>query len=98
VDEVVKTMQYSILPEPFGHGGTPFTSSVPTPSLGIVSFNWNSLKEKSLPSFTPIHMVVGVNFINVYCSIVDEEASISILSSDAWKAMGSPKLLIATFF
>jgi len=95
---VVKIMQYSIGPEPFGHGGTPFTSSVPHPSFGIVSFDWNSLKEKSLPSFTPIHMVVGVNFINIYRSIVDEEAFISILSSDAWKAMGSPKLLIATFF
>jgi hypothetical protein len=68
-------------------------SSTPPPSPRMVSFDWNDLVESCLPSSTPFQIRVEVNSNNIYRCIVDEGASTSILSSSAWKALGSPKLV-----
>jgi hypothetical protein len=63
------------------------------PSHRSVSFDWNSLVEPHLPSSTPFQIRVESYSKNIYQCIVDEGASASILSSLAWKAIGSPKLV-----
>jgi hypothetical protein len=59
----------------------------------MVSFDWNDLVEPHLPSSTPFQIRVEVNSKNIYRCIVDEGASASILSSSAWKYLGSPELV-----
>jgi len=84
------------------HGGILLTLSTPPPSHGIISFDWNGFKQSRLPSVIrlpfviPFQIVVGVNSFKVHHSIVDEGAIVSILSLDAWKAMGCPKLVSIT--
>ena len=65
-----------------GQEGIP--SMVPLPSLGICSIDWNSLVEPHLPSYVPFQVIVEVFSTHIHWSIVDEGASISILSSMAW--------------
>jgi hypothetical protein len=62
----------------------------------MVSFDWNDLVESHLPSSTPFQIKVKVNSMVVYQCIVDEGSSASILSSSAWKDLGSPKLVSTT--
>jgi hypothetical protein len=62
----------------------------------MVSFDWNDLVEPHLPSSAPFQIMVGVNKIRIHRCIVDEGSSASILSSLAWQALGSPKLVSAT--
>jgi hypothetical protein len=62
----------------------------------MVSFDWNDLVEPHLPSSAPFQIRVEVNSNNIYRCIVDEGASASILSSSAWKALGSPELVSAS--
>jgi hypothetical protein len=59
----------------------------------MVSFDWNDLVEPHLPSFTPFQIRVEVNSTNIYRCIMDEGSSASILSSSAWKVLGSPELV-----
>ena len=70
--------------------------SVPPPSHRNISFDWNSLVEPRLPSCIPFQIVVTFGSFNIYCTFVDEGASVSILSSSAWQAMGSPQLVLAS--
>jgi len=76
-------------------GGILLSSNVPPPSSKSVSFDWDSLVEPRLPSVAPFQIKVRVNSINFYRCMVDEGSSASIISSLTWKALGSPKLLIA---
>ena len=69
------------------------SSNVPPPSSRSVSFDWDSLVEPHLPSYTPFQIRVRVNSKNFYRCKVDEGSSTSIISSSTWKALGSPKLL-----
>jgi hypothetical protein len=62
----------------------------------MVSFDWNDLVEPHLPSSTPFQIMVGINKLGIHQSIVDKGSSASILSSSAWKDLGSPKLVLAT--
>jgi hypothetical protein len=79
--------------EPSKQGGIPLTSSMLPPSSRSVSFDWNGLVEPFLPSYTPFQIRVESYSLNIYRCIVDEGSSTSILSSSAWKDMGSPKLV-----
>jgi hypothetical protein len=81
---------------PSEQGGNPLSSSMLPPSPGMVSFDWNDLVESRLPSSTPFQIRVKVNSMGIYRCIVDEGSSASILSSSAWKYLGSPKLVSTT--
>ena len=71
-------------------------STEPSPSSEVTSFDWSNLTEYRLHSSVPFQIVVRVNSKSILCTIVDEGASVSILSSTAWQAIGSPPLVLAT--
>ena len=73
-------------------GGTEFNLNEPPPIPLIASFYWDSLVEPHLPSIAPFQIKVQVEHYMVSRCIVDEGASISILSTHAWRGMGSPSL------
>jgi len=77
-------------------GGISLTSRTPPPIPRMVSIDWNDLVEPRLPSFAHFQRRVEVNSKNIYRCIVDEGASVSILSSSAWKSLGFPKLVSPT--
>jgi len=66
---------------------------VPSPSSEVYSFDFNSIVEPRLSSYIPFQIVFYVLSKQIFQSIVDEGASISILSSTAWEAVGSPSLV-----
>jgi len=72
------------------------TTSVPPPSHGIISFDWNGFIQPCLHFANPFQIIVRVDSFNVYCSIVDEGVVATILSSYVWKALGFPKLVSVT--
>ena len=71
-------------------------STEPSPSTKVISFEWSNLTESHLHSSVPFQIVVNVTTRWILRTIVDEGASVSILSSTAWKALGSPQLVPAT--
>ena len=79
-----------------GQGAIPSHTTVPPLSSEVCSFNWNSLAEPSLPSDVPFQILIKVAGKDIFRTIVDEGASVSILSSTAWQAIGSPQLVPAT--
>ena len=62
----------------------------PSLSSEVISFNWSNLIESRLHLSVPFQIVVNVTARQILRTIVDEGASVSILSSTAWKALGSP--------
>ena len=70
--------------------------SVPPPSSLVTSFYWNRLARSCIPSNVPFRIIVQVYKMIVFGTIIDEGASVSILSSIAWKVLGSPSLLLET--
>ena len=73
-----------------------FVSTERSPSIEVISFNWSNLIDSRLHSSVPFQIVVNVTARRILRTIVDEGASVSILSSTAWKALGSPQLMPAT--
>ena len=65
-------------------GGTELASDQPPPSSRIASFDWNSLVEPRLPSDAPFQIKAKVEPYTIARCIVDEGASVSILSACAW--------------
>ena len=64
-------------------GGTKLASDQPPLSSCIYSFDWDSLVEPWLPSNAPFQIKVKVEPYTIVCCIVDEGASVSILSTRA---------------
>ena len=60
-------------------------SSEPSLSSEVISFDWSNLTESCLHSSVPFQIVVNVTSRKILHTIVDEGASVSILSSAAWK-------------
>jgi hypothetical protein len=77
-------------------GGISPTPMEPPPSNQVIIFNWNVLTGPHLPSYIPFQIIVQVCGRDIPQTIVDEGASISILSSIAWKDLGSPPLAPVT--
>ena len=75
---------------PYEQGIIPLSSSTLPPSPRVVSFDWNDLVEPQLPSSTPFQIRGILRYI------VDKVYSTSILSSLAWKILGSPKIVSTT--
>ena len=71
-------------------------STEPSPSSEVISFDWSNLTESHLHLSVPFQIVVNVTARRILRTIVDEGASVSILSSTAWQALGSPQLVPAT--
>ena len=77
-------------------GGISPVSTEPPPSTEVFSFDWNRLTEPRLPSSIPFQIIVKAGGRDMHRTQVDEGASVSILSSTAWKALGSPQLVPIT--
>ena len=71
-------------------------STEPSPSIEVISFDWINLTESHLHSSVHFQIVVRVATNSILCTIVVEGASIRILSSTTWKAIGSHPLVPAT--
>lgn len=71
----------------------PTIYSVPPPSNLVVSFDWNLLGRPRLPSNVPFRIIVKTYRMVMVGTIIDEGASVSILSSTSWKALGSASIL-----
>ena len=65
-------------------GGTELALDQPPPSSRIASFDWDSLVEPCLPSNAPFQIKVKVEPYTIARCIVDEGASVSILSARDW--------------
>jgi hypothetical protein len=77
-------------------GGILLVSTEPPPSIEVVYFDWNRLMTPRLPCYFPFQIIAEVFDINICHFIIDEGASIRILSSNAWKSLGSPQLVPGT--
>ena len=71
-------------------------STEPSPSTEVISFDWSNPTESHLHSSVPFQIVVNVTTGRILRTIFDEGASVSILSSTTWQALGSPQLVLAT--
>ena len=80
-------------PVPATQGVISTIYSVPPPSSLVTSFDWNRLVISRLPSSLPFQIIVRLYKMIVSGTIMDEGASVSILSSTFWKALGSPSLM-----
>ena len=71
-------------------------STKPSLSNEVISFDQSNLTESRLHSIVPFQIVLNVTARWMLCTIIDEGASVSMLSSTAWKGLGSPHLVPAT--
>jgi hypothetical protein len=69
-------------------GGIPPPPVEPPPSNEAILFDWGALTGPRLPSHIPFQITVQVHGRDVPQMLIDEGASISILSSVAWYALG----------
>ena len=65
----------------------------PSSKKSSVSFDWNLLGRPCVPSNVPFKIIVQAYRMIMVGTIIDEGASMSILSSTAWKLLGLPLLL-----
>ena len=63
---------------------------IPPPSSYVISFDWSHLTAFHLPSYVPFQITVQAYNMVVHGPILDEGASVSIMSSTTWQALGSP--------
>jgi hypothetical protein len=68
----------------------------PPPSTKAILFDWGALTGPCLPSHIPFHITVQVRGWDILQMLIDEGASISILSYVAWYALGCPQLAPVT--
>jgi hypothetical protein len=77
-------------------GGIPPPPMEPPPSNESILFDWAALTGPRLPSHVPFQITVQVRGRDVPQTLIDEGASVSILSSVAWYALGCPQLAPVT--
>lgn len=73
------------LPIPITKRGNYPTPMAPPPSSMVTSFDWSRLTRYFLPSYVPFQFMVQAYNAVVHGTIIDEGASVSILSSTTWK-------------
>jgi hypothetical protein len=76
--------------------GIPPSPVKPPPSNEAIHFDWGVLTGPHLPSYIPFQITVQVCGQDVPQTLIDEGASVSILSSIAWQALGYPQLALVT--
>ena len=69
---------------------------VPPPSSLVASFDWSRFAGYHLPSYVPFEITIQEFNVVVRNTIIDEGASVSVLSSTTWQAFGSPPLAPVT--
>jgi hypothetical protein len=74
-------------------GAIPPSPMEPPPSYEAIHFDWGVLTGPRLPSHIPFHITVQVCGRDVPQTLIDEGASVSILSSFAWQALGCPPVI-----
>jgi hypothetical protein len=79
-----------------GQGGTPPIPMAPPSRNQMISIDWNHLTEPHLPSYVPFQITVQVCDRSIPNNVIDEGASINILSVNAWKYFGSSWLAPVT--
>ena len=84
---------FTVSSEILRQGGTDFTSNEALLIPQIASFDWDSLVEPPLPLVTPFQIKVQVERYTISSCIVDEGASVSIVSARTWRGMGSAKFM-----
>jgi hypothetical protein len=72
--------------------GIPPSPVEPPPSNKAIRFDWGVLTGPHLPSHIPFQMTVQFFGRDVPQTLIDEGASVSILSSFAWQDLGCPPL------
>jgi hypothetical protein len=72
--------------------GIPPSPMKPPPSNEAIHFDWGVLTGPHLPSHIPFQITVQVCGRDIPQTLIDEGASVSILSSIAWQALGCPHL------
>jgi hypothetical protein len=77
-------------------GGIPPPPMEPPPSTEVILFDWGALTGPRLPSHIPFQIIVQVRGRDVPQTLIDEGASVSILSSVAWYSLGCPQLAPVT--
>jgi hypothetical protein len=76
--------------------GIPHSPAKPPPSNEAILFDWGVLTGSRLPSHIPFQITVQVFGRDVPQTLIDEGASVSILSSIAWNALGCPHIVSVT--
>jgi len=92
-DPPIPVVQESPSPIPTKHGGN---HMILPPSSFVIFFDWGPLTAFRLPSYVPFQITVQAYYMVVHSTILDEGASVSIMSSTTWKALGSPQLVPVT--
>ena len=77
-------------------GGIPPSPAKPPPSNEAILFDWGVLTRPRLPSHIPFQITIQVCGQDIPQTLIDEGASVSILSSVAWYALGCPQLVPVT--
>jgi hypothetical protein len=77
-------------------GVIPHSPAKPPPSNESILFDWGALTRPCLPSHIPFQIKVQVCGRDAPQTLIDEGASIIILSSIAWHALGCPLLAPVT--
>lgn len=72
------TQVFLVSSDSFVLGGIPSASIESPPSTKVLSFDWNSLVEPCLPSSIPFQIGVQDFYKNLYHTIMDEGAYVSI--------------------
>jgi hypothetical protein len=71
-------------------GGIPPSPVEPPLSNEAILFNWGVLTGPHLPSHIPFQIIVQVFGGDIPQTLIDEGASVIILSFIAWKDLGCP--------
>jgi hypothetical protein len=74
-------------------GGIPLSPVEPPPSNEVIFFYWGAVTGPRLPYHIPFNITIQVCGWDVPQMLIDEGASVSILSSIAWQALGYPQLV-----
>ena len=92
VMEVMKDAPSSIVTPREYHLG----SMVAPPSSLVASFEWSQFAGYRLLSYVPFEIKAQTSSLVVLRTVIDEGASISVLSSTTWQDFGSPSLVPIT--
>jgi len=78
---------------PVEHGGN---HMIPPPSSSVVFFYWSHLTAFRLPSYVPFQITIHAYDKAIPGTVLDEGASVSLMPSITWKALGSSQLVLVT--
>jgi len=66
---------------------------IPPPSSSVISFDWSHLTAFHLPFNVPFQVMIHAYDKVVPGTVLDKGASVSLMPSTTWQALGSPQLV-----